>query len=233
MYEKIAIWECWVVSTIALPTLALRKCSRCYWETRSNVKGQHVPTRNNQRQKYMKETHLFLQILAVIGRYGPHLMIVMIFVTQNNFKWSRNFRPSPWILPKIFITFFSSPCFREEGAAMWAAHSSTSVAVGDGGHDQAAHAPAHADWHPHRHQTRPQVQPSIPRRRHHVSAPHRDHSVWRRYPGAREHCYSYETVSVAPNVLDFCFVFVYDSVCVRVCLCVCVSGFVLFFFFLL
>ena len=27
-----------------------------------------------------------LQILAVIGRYGPHLMTVMLFVTQNNFK---------------------------------------------------------------------------------------------------------------------------------------------------
>ena len=31
------------------------------------------------------EKNLLLQILAVIGRYGPHLMIVMIFVTQNNF----------------------------------------------------------------------------------------------------------------------------------------------------
>ena len=31
------------------------------------------------------KTHLLLRILAVIGRYGPHLMIVMIFVTQNNF----------------------------------------------------------------------------------------------------------------------------------------------------
>ena len=26
-----------------------------------------------------------LRILAVIVRYGPHLMIVMLFVTQNNF----------------------------------------------------------------------------------------------------------------------------------------------------
>ena len=49
--EKIAIWERWVVSAIALPTSAPRKRSRCYWETRSNVKGQHAPTRNNQRQK--------------------------------------------------------------------------------------------------------------------------------------------------------------------------------------
>ena len=54
------------------------------------------------RDKYMKkhtETHYLLWILAVsvIGRYGPHLMTV-IFVTQNNLKWSRNFWPSPWIL---------------------------------------------------------------------------------------------------------------------------------------
>ena len=75
------------MSTFALPTAALRKRSRCYWKTRSNVKGQHAPTRNNQRQKYMEKNHILLRILAVIGRYGPHLMIVMIFVTQieNNF----------------------------------------------------------------------------------------------------------------------------------------------------
>ena len=61
--------------------------SRCYWETRSNVKGQHAPPRtDNQRQKYMKKTHLLLRILAVMGRYGPHLMIVVISVTQNSFK---------------------------------------------------------------------------------------------------------------------------------------------------
>ena len=28
---------------------------------------------------------LLLRILAVIGTYGPQLMTVMIFVTQNNF----------------------------------------------------------------------------------------------------------------------------------------------------
>ena len=39
---------------------------------------------HNLRQKYMKQNHLLLQISAAIGRYGPHLMIVMIFVTQNN-----------------------------------------------------------------------------------------------------------------------------------------------------
>ena len=33
-----------------------------------------------------EKNHLLLRILAVIGIYGPHLMIVMIFVTQNNFQ---------------------------------------------------------------------------------------------------------------------------------------------------
>ena len=32
--------------------------------------------------------HLLLRISAVIGRCGPHLMIVVIFVTQNNFFWN-------------------------------------------------------------------------------------------------------------------------------------------------
>ncbi len=69
-----------------LAKIGIRKRSHCYWETRSNVKGQHEPTRtDNQRQKYMNKIHLLLRILAVIGRYGSHLMIVMIFVTQNNF----------------------------------------------------------------------------------------------------------------------------------------------------
>ena len=51
-----------------------------------NVKGQHAPTENNQRQKYVLKTHLLLWILAVIGGFEPYLTIVMIFVTQNNFK---------------------------------------------------------------------------------------------------------------------------------------------------
>ena len=73
-------------STIILPKSALRKRSHCYWEARSDVKGQHALTRtDNQRQKYMEKNHFLLQILAVIGRYGCHLMIVMIFLTQNNF----------------------------------------------------------------------------------------------------------------------------------------------------
>ena len=93
------------MSTIVLPKSALRKSSRCYWETRSNVKGQYAPTRtDNQRQKYMKKIHLLLRILAVIGRYGSHLLIVMIFVPQKYLlKRDRNFRPS-WIL--LFFLFF-------------------------------------------------------------------------------------------------------------------------------
>ena len=33
---------------------------------------------------YYFVNHLLLRILAVIGRYGPNLMIVIIFVTKNN-----------------------------------------------------------------------------------------------------------------------------------------------------
>ena len=53
---------------------------------RNYVKGQHAPTQtNNQREKYMKKTHILLRVLAVISRYTSHLMIVMIFLSQNNF----------------------------------------------------------------------------------------------------------------------------------------------------
>ena len=38
------------------------------------------------KTKIYEKTHLLLRISAVIGRHGPHLMIVMIFVTQNNFE---------------------------------------------------------------------------------------------------------------------------------------------------
>ena len=61
---------------------------QCYWETRSNVKlkEQHALTWNNQNSKTIFFlTHLLLQFLAVISRFGPHWTIV-IFVTQNNFK---------------------------------------------------------------------------------------------------------------------------------------------------
>ena len=34
----------------------------------------------------MKKSNLSLRILAVIGRFGPHLTIVVTFMTQNNFK---------------------------------------------------------------------------------------------------------------------------------------------------
>ena len=37
------------------------------------------------KTKIYEKTHLLLWILAVIDRYESHLMIVMIFVTQNNF----------------------------------------------------------------------------------------------------------------------------------------------------
>ena len=37
------------------------------------------------KTKIYEKNHLLLRISAVIGRYGPHLMIVKIFVTQSNF----------------------------------------------------------------------------------------------------------------------------------------------------
>ena len=37
------------------------------------------------KTKIYDKTHLLLRILAVIGRYGSNLMVVMMFVTQNNF----------------------------------------------------------------------------------------------------------------------------------------------------
>ena len=37
------------------------------------------------KTKIYEKTHLLLRITAAIGRYGPHLMTVMIFVTRNNF----------------------------------------------------------------------------------------------------------------------------------------------------
>ena len=43
------------MSTIVLPKSALRKRSRCYWETRSNVKEQHAPTRTDNQSQNMKK----------------------------------------------------------------------------------------------------------------------------------------------------------------------------------
>ena len=45
----------------------------------------HDADSKQSKTKIYEKNHLLLRILAVIGRYGPHLMIVMIFVTQNNF----------------------------------------------------------------------------------------------------------------------------------------------------
>ena len=40
---------------------------------------------SKQSKTKMYDKLLLLRILAVIGRYGPNLMIVMIFVTKRNF----------------------------------------------------------------------------------------------------------------------------------------------------
>ena len=102
------IWERWVVNTIALPTSAPRKRSRWYWETRSNVKGEATRCAdwNNQTKIFgrKKKTHLLLRILAVISRFGPYLTVVMIFVTQNNFKNGPVIPDCLWILPNYRTT---------------------------------------------------------------------------------------------------------------------------------
>ena len=48
------------------------------------AKGNMHRLETIKKQNYLEKTHLLLRILAVTGRYGPHLMIVMIFVIQNN-----------------------------------------------------------------------------------------------------------------------------------------------------
>ena len=60
--------------------------------SRLEVKKQNYKKQNKnkktkiyEKKQNKKTPHLLLRILAVIGRYGSHLMIVMIFVTQNNF----------------------------------------------------------------------------------------------------------------------------------------------------
>ena len=42
----------------------------CYWETRSNIKGQHAPTQNKDKNIYGRgeKTRLLLRILAVISK---------------------------------------------------------------------------------------------------------------------------------------------------------------------
>ena len=42
-------------------------------------------SKQSKTKIYEKKITFLLQISAVFGRYGPHLMIVMIFVTQSNF----------------------------------------------------------------------------------------------------------------------------------------------------
>ena len=72
------------------------------------------------KDKICDKTHLLLRILGVIGRYGPNLMIVAIFVTQNNFKngpeisdrLPRFYRPTPSPATKLY--FFFNEMMEEE-----------------------------------------------------------------------------------------------------------------------
>ena len=49
------------------------------------IKDKKKLEKEMKKKKKGKKLTCLLRILAVIGRYGPHLMIV-IFVTQNNFQ---------------------------------------------------------------------------------------------------------------------------------------------------
>ena len=53
--------------------------------------------------------HLVLVILAVVGRCGPHLMIVMIFVTQNNLL------SCPGISDRLLVFYPKHPWFLGSG----------------------------------------------------------------------------------------------------------------------
>ena len=53
-------------------------------QLRSPFAIRDANSKQSKTKIYVK-THLLLRISAVFGRYGPHLMIAMIFVTQNNF----------------------------------------------------------------------------------------------------------------------------------------------------
>ena len=70
-------------------SVQINHCASEFYSQSQGATDLHLqsvtPTRNNQRQKYMEKNHLLLGISAVIGRYRPHLMIVVIFVIQNNF----------------------------------------------------------------------------------------------------------------------------------------------------
>ena len=108
--------ESWVRLCLAKIGTKEAFTSSCYWETGSNIKLTERATCTDSNRHWIKDkniwrnnnNHLLLWILAVFGRYGSHLLMVVIFLTQNNFfKRSRNFRPSPWILP-VFRALINS-----------------------------------------------------------------------------------------------------------------------------
>ena len=90
-----AVFNCRSLFSEAAYLAALRRL-------RSPFAIRDAYSKQSKTKIYEKKITFLLQISAVIGRCGPHLMIVMIFVTQSNLKRSRNFRPSPWILPAAF-----------------------------------------------------------------------------------------------------------------------------------
>ena len=86
------VFNCGSLFNEAAYVSALRRLRSPLWQSLT-------PTRNNQRQKYMKNL-LLLRTSAGISRYGPRLMIVMIFVTQITFQTVQEF-------PTISLDFTS------------------------------------------------------------------------------------------------------------------------------
>ena len=59
--------------------IGIRKRSRCYWETRSNVKGQHEPTRSDKRPKYMRKKQNKTKTSPFVADFGCNRQIWISF----------------------------------------------------------------------------------------------------------------------------------------------------------
>ena len=73
-----AVFNCGSLFNEAAYLAALRRL-------RSPFAIRDAYSKQSKTKIYEKKFTFLLQISAVFGRYGPHLMIVMIFVTQSNF----------------------------------------------------------------------------------------------------------------------------------------------------
>ena len=72
------------LGSVHVDTGKLSQMSKGNMHRLETIKAKIFEKKQTNKQK--QKTHLLLRILAVISRFGTHLTIVMIFVTQNNFK---------------------------------------------------------------------------------------------------------------------------------------------------